>query len=65
MNENNNGDEEMKGAEKDLKKSHDKQVKFDNLYDLLFDSNGLIKVDAGKKKIKIEGDRLDFLDSNG
>jgi hypothetical protein len=38
-------------------------VKFDNLYDLIFDANGDVK--NKKKQVLIEGDRLDFLENEG
>jgi hypothetical protein len=39
-------------------------VKFDNLYDLLFNDANLPKANASKK-LTINGDRLDFLESLG
>ncbi|CDW82493.1 signal recognition particle 68 kda protein [Stylonychia lemnae] len=44
--------------------SKSKQVKFDNLYDILFTSNGKKKENL-TKKLKITNDRLDFLESQG
>ena len=40
-----------------------KEVRFDNLYDMLFDGAGIPKgEDSLSKKVVISGDRLDFLD---
>jgi len=41
-----------------------KQVKFDNLYDLLFDQSGYPK-EGTNKKLNINGDKLDFLENQG
>lgn len=40
-----------------------KEVKFDNLYDLLFDNNGDLK--SRETQIQFTGDRLDFLEQSG
>jgi hypothetical protein len=44
--------------------SKTKQVKFDNLYDILFTSAGKKKENLSKK-LKITNDRLDFLENLG
>lgn len=41
-----------------------KQVKFDNLYDVLFTGQGQQKINTSKK-LKITDDKLDFLESAG
>ena len=41
-----------------------KQVKFDNLYDILFTGSGKQKENLSTK-LAITGDRLDYLESNG
>jgi hypothetical protein len=60
LNKDADGDEEMKESD-----SKHKNVKFDNLYDMLFDSNHQMKSLSLNTKLKIEGERLDFLDSEG
>ena len=41
-----------------------REVKFDNLYDLLFDGSGNPKQESSlNKKVVISGDKLDFLES--
>ena len=58
------GDEEMKREEVEKEKGS-KVVKIDNLFDMMFDSNGNQKQREQTQMIKIRGDRLDFLDQNG
>jgi hypothetical protein len=58
-------EEELKQSDPKSAQSKSKQVKFDNLYDMLFDGQGKQKTQAASKQLKIKGDRLDFLDSQG
>ena len=41
-----------------------KQLKFDNLYDILFNNAGQTKENVNQK-LSITGDRLDFLETHG
>jgi hypothetical protein len=48
----------------DKNKSQLKQVKFDNLYDVLFNDAGMPKENLSKTLL-FTGDKLDFLESQG